>query len=205
MVDATERRRREEQNGVLIGELRHRLKNLLSLVQALARQTEVANRSGEEYRDAFLGRFDALVRAQELSMSERAIALADLVGKTLEPYRSHEEAVEVEAGPAVSLKPAQVTSLSLILHELATNAVKHGALSIPEGRLRVSWNMIEEAVDGRHLQLCWRERGGPQMSSPSSHGLGTRLIKFAAVHDLGGEVQQTFAPEGLTTEVTFPL
>ena len=203
--DATERRRREEEKDVLLGELRHRTRNLLTLIQALANQTKAEGRSGEEYRDAFLGRFAALVRAHDLTAAAgNGGDLAELVRFTLEPYATDLAVVVIEPGPAVTLAPTQVLPLGLILHELATNAVKHGALSAPSGSVRVGW-VLEEA-DGRHLlRLRWEERGGPWVAPPTSRGFGTRLIEFATERDLGGRAEQIFASNGLSAEIMVPL
>jgi two-component sensor histidine kinase len=204
--DATERRQREQEKDLLLGELRHRVKNLLALVQALARQTEAAGRSGEAYRDDFLGRFDALVRAHDLTAFGQAGAdLQGLVERTLEPYAADPAAVTVEPGPAVRLASAQVLPLGLILHELATNAVKHGALSAPGGRVRLAWAVEEEADGAPQLRLCWKERGGPEVAPPVTRGFGARFIELAAAGELGGRAELTFAPEGLQAEIVVPL
>ena len=204
--DATERRRHDEEQDLLLGELRHRVKNLLTLVQALARQTEAAGRTGEAYRDDFLGRFDALVRAHDLSTFGQTVGdLRELVGRTLAPYAVDPAAVTVEPGPAVALPPARVLPLGLILHELATNAVKHGAFSAPGGRVRVGWEVEEEADGGRRLRLRWEERGGPRVAPPTSRGFGTRFIEFAAARELGGKAELIFSPEGLKAEIAVLL
>ena len=204
IVDATERHRLEAEKDLLFGELQHRMKNLLAMVQALAHQTTAAGRSGAEYRDAFLGRFNALVRAHDLAFSEQGdTGLHELVERTLAPYASDSTAVVVEPGPAVALASRQVVPLSLILHELATNAVKHGALSAPEGQVQIRWH-VEEA-SGRRLRLRWQERGGPSVTPPAARGFGTRLIEFAATRELGGRAELTFASAGLEVEMEVPL
>jgi two-component sensor histidine kinase len=204
IVDATERRKREAEKDLLVGELRHRMKNLLSTVQAIARQTSAEGRSGEEYRNAFLGRFTALARAHELAFSRNGeIGLDELVERTLEPYASDPTAVMVEPGPAVTLRSEQLLPLSLILHELATNAAKHGALSAPTGKIRVRWGI--EETSARRLRLTWQERGGPPVAPPASAGFGTRLIEFAARHELGGQAGLNYAPAGLDVEIVAPL
>jgi two-component sensor histidine kinase len=201
--DATKRRSTEDEKDVLLGELRHRSKNLLGMVQALARQTEGG--SVEEYRDAFLGRFEALVRAQDLTSLERDGAdLAVLVRLTVEPYAAASGAIAVEPGPVSALAPVQVLPVGLILHELATNAFKYGALSVSGGRVRIGW-VVDESDGQRRLRLRWEERGGPRVTLPASGGFGTRLIEFAAERSLGGSKELTFAPEGLTAEITIPL
>jgi two-component sensor histidine kinase len=204
IVDATERHQREAEKEVLIGELRHRIKNLLGLVQAMARQTATEGRSGEEYRDAFLGRFNALVQAHDMAFSDNeGTGLLELVERTLEPYSAGSAGILVESGPAVPLAQAHVVPLSLILHELATNAVKHGALSAPMGQIRVRWD-VEEA-SARHLRLTWQESGGPPVAPPLSRGFGTKLIEFAASREMGGRLELNYAPTGLEVEIVAPL
>ncbi|MBP2234125.1 two-component sensor histidine kinase [Sinorhizobium kostiense] len=204
IVDATERRQREAEKDVLLGELRHRMKNMLALVQAIARQTAAAGRSGEEYRDAFLGRFNALVQAYDTAYTQEGEAeLQELLELTLEPYSEHPTGVLVEPGPPVPLASKQIMSLSLILHELATNAIKYGALSIPDGQVRVRWT-VEEA-SAPHLRLVWQETGGPPVAPPGSYGFGMQLIEFAVGRELGGRVELNYALAGLVVEIVAPL
>lgn len=204
IVDATERRKREAEKDILFRELGHRMKNLLALVQAMARQTSAEGRSGEEYRDAFLGRFNTLMRAYNLAFSApHETGLHELVERTLSPYASAPTAVAVEPGPAVALVSEQVLPLSLVLHELATNAVKHGALSAPEGQIRVHWHV--EGTNARHLHLSWQERGGPPVKPPASSGFGTQLIEFAASSELAGRAELNYTPDGLRAEIVVPL
>ena len=203
MEDATTRLQREEERELLLGELRHRVKNLLGVVLALARQTEAAGRTGEEYRDAFLGRFEALVQAHALTSAEEGDGdLHGLVSSSLQPYAADLTMITVAAGPTVMLAPAQILPLALILHELATNAIKYGALSAPQGRVEVDW---EIDPDERRLRLHWRELGGPPVEPPARRGFGSRLIDFAATHELGGTAELTFASNGLTSTIEIPL
>jgi two-component sensor histidine kinase len=205
--DATARHHAAEEQDLLLGELRHRVKNLLALVQALAHQTATEGRTAAAYRDDFLGRFGALVRAHDLTGFGQAGAdLRGLVERTLAPYAAGPAAVVVEPGPAVALPPAQVLPLGLILHELATNAIKHGAFSAPGGRVRVGWEVeAGTSAGGGRLRLRWEERGGPPASPPAARGFGTRFIGFAATHELGGAAELSFAPEGLAAEITARL
>ncbi|PDT43915.1 sensor histidine kinase [Sinorhizobium fredii] len=204
IVDATERRQHEAEKDVLLGEMRHRMKNLLGLVQAIARQTTAAGRSGEEYRDAFLGRFNALVHAHEAAYAQEGEAdLQEVLERTLGPYSEGPTGVHVESGPPVPLASKQVMSLSLILHELATNAIKYGALSIPTGQVRVRWEVAEASAP--HLRLVWQESSGPSVTPPASSGFGTRLIEFAVSREWGGRVELNYAPAGLRVEIVAPL
>ena len=200
--DVTERRRINHQKDLVIGEIQHRLKNLLAIVQALARQTEVHGRSAQEYQDTFLGRLGALIRTYDLSipgqvrpdLHELASRVATMLGT---------EAVVIESGPSVALAPEQVLPLGMILHELGTNAVKHGALSVPDGRVRIGWT-LSGAIGDQHLSLHWREEGGPAVRQPAARSFGTRLID-AAARDLHGRAELTFATNGLQAEITLPM
>ncbi|WP_077961893.1 PAS domain-containing sensor histidine kinase [Ensifer adhaerens] len=203
IVDATDRRRLEVEKDLLLGEMRHRMKNLFALVQALARQTSVDGRSGEEYRDAFLGRFGALVRAHDVAYTQDQKAdLKELLEQTLKPY-SEGATIVIEPSKPVSLTPSRALSLSLILHELATNAVKYGALSTSTGKITIRWTI--ERASKKHLRLIWQESGGPPVTPPTTTGFGTRLIEFSVKGEMGGRVELNYAPKGLAIEIVTPL
>jgi two-component sensor histidine kinase len=200
--DVTERRRISHAKDLVIGEIQHRLKNLLAVVQAMARMTEVEGHSAREYRDAFLGRLDALIKTYDLSMPGQVRPdLHELASRVSTMLGS--EAVIIEAGLSAALAPEQVLPLGMILHELGTNAIKHGALSAPRGRVRLGWTLNDETGDQR-LVLHWQEEGGPVVQEPASQGFGTRLINGAA-RDLHGRVELTFARSGLQAEVNIPM
>ena len=201
--DVTDQVRKEAEKDILLAETRHRMKNLLAVVRALATQTEVEGRSAEEYRDAFLGRFEAVMRAEDLSPANAAETdLGTLVGQALE--QAGAERCRVEPGPPVALKTEQVLPISMILHELVINASKYGALSTPGGIVHLTWSVASEA--GRNeLCLDWREENGPPVTAPERAGFGTRLIEFSAERSLGGAAELTFKPAGLRVRVTAPL
>jgi PAS domain S-box-containing protein len=205
-IDINDRKRAEAERELLAHELSHRVKNIIAVVQALAMQTDVRVGSVEAYREAFLGRLHAMADAHSLLLETdfRHTDLKMLVEKTVGAYHvDHPEAFEVGGDP-VTLTAKQGIGLSLVLHELGTNAAKYGALSRHEGRLRISWQ-VENNDQGRRVRLEWRERHGPQVAPPTKIGFGTKLIKQACVYDLDGEVELEYAPEGLTYTIVFPL
>lgn len=203
IVDATDRFRRDAVKDMLLGELRHRMKNLLGVAQSMARQTTTEGRSAKEYRDDFLGRFGALVEAEDLAFAEQDQAdLMAVLERTLAPYTANPEAVVIEPGAAVEFGPRTIRSLSLVLHELATNAAKYGALSVSGGQVRVSWQ-IEDA--NSQFRIKWVESGGPPVTPPATTGYGTRLIQSAITYGLGGQVEQEYAVGGLEAEIIMPL
>ena len=202
IVDATDQSRQDAAKDMLFGELRHRMKNQLSMVRSIARLTSTEGRSAKEYRDDFLGRFAALVSAQELAFTEqKEIGLEALIKRILAPFTDSTDAVVVEPGAAIDLGPTKIISLGLVLHELAMNAAKYGALSVSDGRLRVSWQ-----IDGADLlKLKWVESDGPRVVPPSTTGYGTKLITSVATYNLGGRAELEYAVGGLKAEITFPL
>lgn len=203
IVDASKSREREAESELLIGELRHRIKNLLAMVQALAQQTATEGRTSEEYRDDFLGRFKALISAHDLAFGDHVeVGLRGLVEKTLKPFASNEKVV-IEPGPAIGLARVQIVPISLILHELATNAMKYGALRGPEGHVQIYWRI--ERNGAPRLSIRWQEHDGPPVKPPTAAGFGTRLIEFVASRELGGRVELNYLPTGLTVDITLPI
>jgi two-component system CheB/CheR fusion protein len=204
-LDVSDRKRAEAERELLARELSHRVKNTLAVVQALASQTNGRIQSVAAFREAFLGRLQALARAHSLLLETnwRSANLQTLVEQTLAAYRvDHPQVVEVEGEP-VALTPKQGMGLSLMLHELGTNAAKYGALSRREGRVHVSWH-IEEMSD-RRIRLKWQERRGPRVKTPTEKGFGLQLIERAASYELEGSAELSFASEGLTCDIVFPL
>lgn len=198
--DLTHSRRREAAKDILLGEARHRMKNLLAVVTAIAMQTQTEGRSATEYRDDFLGRFRALHKAQDLSLSSGQVDVATVVSSALQAIADR---ARVEPGPETELEDLQVQPLMMILYELTTNAVKYGSLSVPDGIVRVSWSMVPH-VGGEALLLTWREENGPKVAGPGIPGFGTRLIDHSA-KDLGGAAELSFAPDGLKARITIPM
>ena len=204
--DISDRRRAEEERELLARELSHRVKNVLAVVQSLAMQTDGRIQSVGAFRNSFVGRLQALARAHSvlLEANWRSADLGTLVEQAVAAYRvDHPEVVELEGEP-VTITPRQGLGLSLVLHEAGTNASKYGALSRPEGRLRISWQVGGDDRS-RRVRLQWQERNGPRAEPPGETGFGTKLIERACSYELDGEVELDYAPEGLTCEVVFPL
>ena len=202
--DIAERRRAEQEREMLVDELNHRVKNLFAVVRALATQGNGV-RSADDYRQVLLGRMDALARTHDLLFASHwcGADLHSLAG-TLQPFAGERpEAIEVDGAP-VELNDRQALSVSLVLHELATNAAKYGALSVPEGRVRLSWQ-VEPGDEGGLLRLHWEERCGPPVTVPKVRGFGTQLIQRAFAFELDGTADLVFDPEGLRLEATVPL
>jgi two-component sensor histidine kinase len=204
--DVSERQRAREADELLLREMEHRVKNLLATVQALARQTLCASPTPEIFAESFTERLAALSRVQALLIRSRwrGAALHDLVGEELSPYRSEERGNAAIKGDALFLDPEPALALSLALHELATNAAKHGALSVPEGRVEVSWGMEDKGVE-RHLLVDWAEHGGPEVQEPERRGFGSALLEQGIIFTLGGTVDLRFPPEGVRCRIELPL
>jgi two-component sensor histidine kinase len=206
--DTTDASRRAAQKDMLLAESQHRLKNLMAVVQALVSQTKATGRSAEAYRDALLGRLAVLAQAQELEFGGKGAEGADLRALVARALRPFSRQVLVAPGPDVPLSPAQVLPLSLILHELSTNAAKYGSLTTASGRVSIGWTVAAaKGEQGRAptLVLDWSEADGPAVTPPDRPGFGTRLISLSVGNDLGGTVEQRFEPTGLVTRIEVPL
>ncbi|MDX1574614.1 MAG: HWE histidine kinase domain-containing protein [Kiloniellales bacterium] len=206
IADVTGRRQAEERQQLLLRELNHRVRNVLATVQAVASRTLHGSASLEEFERAFGGRLNALVRTYTLigTAEWQAMELRSLVEEALAPYRDARSAQTLLSGDDIRLPARMAQPLSLVLHELATNAAKYGALSVAGGRVAVDWRRDEGAA-GRRLVLEWREHGGPQVAPPERHGFGRSLIERSIAYELDGEARLEFAPEGVRCRIEAPL
>jgi two-component sensor histidine kinase len=201
VMDITERKRWEEHQKLLIHELNHRVKNTLATVQSIASQTLRNARTTEEAGTAMEARLLALSRAHDVLTRENweGAGLLEIVQEAMAPYRhERERRIHIE-GPDVRLSPGMALAVAMALQELATNAVKYGALSNADGEVRIAWS-----ADGnpeRRLRLNWSETNGPPVEVPRRRGFGTRLIERSLAHDLGGQVQVRFEATGLVCTV----
>jgi two-component sensor histidine kinase len=197
--DVTERRRAEKRQRLLINELNHRVKNTLATVQSIAAQTLRSAPSLERARDAFEARLVALAAAHDLLTAEswHGARLTDVVASAMAPFETAKRPQISRSGPPVWLTAQRALALSMALHELATNAVKYGALSISEGRVAIRWKLSPDLL----LSLSWNDQGGPPVAAPERAGFGSRLLQRSLARELGGEVAFTFAPEGVRCEI----
>ena len=192
--DITERKRAQEQQKLLVKEMKHRIKNSLATVQAIATQT--LNQHVEE-RDAFIARLHALGNAHDLLTSEtwQTASLHAIVTQALKPFQEqHHERIAVEGPADVWLDATKSVVVAMVIHELATNALKYGALSNGSGHVSVTWDQHSQPS---LVKLVWRESGGPEVGPPERKGFGSHLIERAFGGQLG-MAQLVFSPQGLT-------
>lgn len=203
--DVTEAKRAEAHLRLLVDELNHRVKNTLAIVQGIAQQSFKAGTDATAARAAFEGRLAALSEAHNLLTREHwgAVSMAQIIGDAVAPHAGGTERFEFD-GPDLPILPKTAISLALAIHELATNAVKHGALSQPEGRVAIRWARVKGDHPAR-LSLVWEERGGPVVEVPTRRGFGTRMIERGLAAELGGTVKIDFRPGGLVCTVDAPL
>ncbi|WP_230532160.1 HWE histidine kinase domain-containing protein [Microvirga roseola] len=202
IVDVTDRKKAEEHRELLINELNHRVKNTLATVQSIASQTLRNADAMADARAALEARLFALSRAHDVLTRENweGAGLRDIVTEALAPYcHDRENRLHVN-GPDLRLSPRMALAIAMALQELATNAVKYGALSNTSGEVRIAWSTVQEG-NMQRLHLTWIESGGPPVEPPRRRGFGTRLIERSLAHDLGGQVGIAFEPMGVTCTV----
>ena len=208
LTDIHERKLSGEQREVMIGESRHRLKNLITIIESLAKSSRPREtESGvEAFLARFLGRLHALSAASDLALAGNyaTMPLEDVARATLAPFLEKDSERLTISGPRVELSEATGGGLALGLNELATNAIKYGALSVPQGRVGFTWTLTPEE-DGNLVTLEWRESGGPPPMAPQKEGYGSRVIKFIPSRERGGSVTFDYAPEGYVCRIAFKM
>ncbi len=197
--DITERKEREEKEHLLMREVNHRAKNMLSVVDAIAHQT--VTRSPEDFIERFSERIQALSANQDLLVRNEwnGVEIADLIRAQLAHFADLIGSRIAVQGPKLRLNPASAQAIGLALHELATNAGKYGSLSTNTGRVDVCWGS-----DGKSLTMSWTEREGPPVSAPKRRGFGTIVMEAMAERSVDGKVDLDYAPSGLTWRLTCP-
>jgi two-component sensor histidine kinase len=206
-----ERRRNEamlkqgkERLQLVVAELDHRVKNVLATVSAVAGHTLEASSSMDHFVAALDGRLRSMASTHELLSHRRwqGLTLSDLLQRELAPYRMSNNS-EIN-GPEVTLSAEAGQAVAMVLHELATNAAKHGALSAREGRVSVRWQWPQNGNEHDRLVIEWEESGGPPVRAPSRSGFGSSVIGDLIPYELGGRVDLAFARDGLRCRVEIP-
>jgi two-component sensor histidine kinase len=200
--DITERKQAEERRQFLMNELAHRGKNMLAVIQSIVSRSLSGTRPLAESRDLLMRRIQALARCQSALMTEgfEGASIAEIIHLEFEAFAEQVEAV----GPDVILNPKVAQTFALVVHELATNATKYGALSRPEGRVAIHWS-IEGAGAVARFKFQWQERGGPPVVPPAHQGFGRAVLEKAAAQDFSAIPTIRFAPEGVSYEIDAPL
>ncbi|MCA1414118.1 PAS domain-containing protein [Bradyrhizobium sp. NBAIM20] len=205
-IDVTAITRAEERQRLLLAELQHRVRNTLGVVRSIARRSAETSSTVEEYASHLDGRLNAFARTQALVTRdpEGGVDLEYLVVEELLAYNAREGEQMRVSGPKVRFQPKAAETFALAIHELATNALKYGALSQPSGRVDVTWR-VDESTDPAELVFEWRERGGPRVTARPRKGFGTELLERTLAFELKGQTTMTFNPAGLQCTITIPL
>lgn len=199
LIDVTTLAEAENHQKVLISELNHRVKNMLAVTISIATQTLESSESAEAFHTAFVGRLRAMSRTYGLLSREhwKEASVEELISQELSPFGAERSILD---GPEIKLAPQRGLALGMVVHELATNAAKYGALSETGGRVNVHWSVNDD-----WLTLTWLERDGPGVSPPEKDGFGMTLLHGEISYRLGGKVETKFEDRGLSAKISFPL
>lgn len=203
ITDETERKAREEREKLILNEMNHRAKNVLAVVQVLARQT--AKRNPDDYVARLEARIAGLSASHNVLVqnSWEDVPFEELIRSQLGHFEHLIGERITISGPPTKIKAIAAQGFGLALHELATNAAKYGALSNENGCVAIDWEEIESA-EGRQLRLCWKESGGPEVTAPSSAGFGSFMIEKSLASQFGCKVDLDYDPSGLRCEFLVP-
>ena len=202
--EKAERKRAEEQLKLLVAELSHRVKNTLAMVMSIVRRTASGSGTVEDYEAALVSRLRALSDAHALLFESNwgETDLRQVLERTLHPFRPAGAADISISGPTVALEPKAALALSLIFHELVSNALKFGSLSTETGKVVIEWQAIADG--GRpFVRFSWREAGGPPVEEPAEGGFGNRLITRSVEYELDGSAKMSYLPSGLVCDLQF--
>jgi PAS domain S-box-containing protein len=202
-IDITERKRAEEHQRVLVAELDHRVKNVLATVSAVAGQTLETSSSMSHFVAALDGRIRSMATAHELLSTRRwkGVPMADLIRRELAAYATSNN-TRID-GPEITLSAEASQAMAMVIHELVTNAVKHGALSTKSGQVSVRW--YRKLNGSAQLVLVWQETGGPRVEAPKTFGYGTGVVRDLIPYEFGGTVDLSFASEGVRCRLEIPF
>jgi two-component sensor histidine kinase len=196
--------RQARREAFLMGELEHRVKNMLAVVTAVIEHARGDSRSNEHFVSSLRGRIKSMADTQALLSQSRwrGVSLANLVRAELEPYAT--SANTKLDGPVVYLTTDATHGVAMVVHELTTNAAKYGALSRPGGHVSVQWTITPLQSQTMKLRIEWNESGGPEVAEPDRDGYGSSVIRELLVHELGGRVDLAFAPKGVRCTIELP-
>jgi PAS domain S-box-containing protein len=206
--DITQRKHAEAHLHLIMKELSHRTKNLMAVVQAISWQTAQTCLDLEDFEERFTQRLEALARSHDLLVKRdwRGVVLADLVRAQLEPFLDPSKMRVAVHGPTLLLMPEAAQDLGLALHELATNASKYGALSVPTGKIDIGWMIDDRGPAGtKRFLMTWRETGGPPTSVPARRGFGSTVITSTLATSFKGEARVEYPRQGLSWELAAAL
>jgi two-component system CheB/CheR fusion protein len=205
----------EQQQRVMVDELNHRVRNMLTVVISIATLTIRQSSTMEEFSKAFVGRVSALASAYTLLSRDNwtRVPLRDVLTEELRPFMSPDKPRFAVEGEPVLLQPRAALAFGMIIHELTTNAVKYGALSVPDGHVELRWTITQQdgmqqdgQQDGARQLVCrWTEHGGPQIEPPQRLGFGFGLIERSTKYELEGEAIADWQPQGLAVTLKMPL
>jgi two-component sensor histidine kinase/CHASE3 domain sensor protein len=206
-VDVTERKQTEAHIRLLMREIAHRAKNILTVVLAMTRQTAAGATSAPDFVARFSARLESLASSYDLLIKDdwHGATLEDLVWSQLAHHVDHDRLQISVSGPRVRVPPDATQNLGMALHELATNAAKYGALSVPGGHVDITWHVQHCAETGQECMICWQESGGPEVAPPARRGFGQVVIERSVARVLGGVVELSYKPSGVEWRLTFPL
>jgi len=205
-LDVTSIVQAEQHHRLLVDELNHRVKNMLTVVVSLAAQTLRRSATLEEFSESFMGRVQALTASYTLLSGQNwlSVSLQDLLTEETRPYAAPDHNNIVMDGPPVRLAAAGVLAIGMAIHELATNAIKYGALSVREGIVTINWRF--EYIGGeKQLVLDWVEANGPVVQPQGTRGFGTMLVERGLAHELSGKARIDFAPQGVRATLRAPV
>ncbi|MCJ2035580.1 HWE histidine kinase domain-containing protein [Methylobacterium sp. J-068] len=204
--DITDRRAAEDRQALMVRELHHRVKNTLATVQAILNASLRSTGGLAEFRQAFTNRIASLAKTHALITEDagQVVTFEGLLRTELEAYDEPGRQRVTLDGPRVRLISEQAVPMGMALHELATNAIRHGALGHPSGRLEVRWS-LQDVPDGQALLWTWHERGGSPVAPPAREGFGSQLLNRVLRLQVGATVETSFEPDGLSVTVTLPL
>jgi PAS domain S-box-containing protein len=205
LIDITERKRAEDQQALLVRELHHRVKNTLATVQAIMGSTARSSETIEDFKTALTGRIGSLARTHLLLADEaKAVDFADILRSELNAFDDGSGKRILINGPPVEISARLAVALGMAIHELTTNAAKHGALSVYGGKVEASWRVTIEATR-RTLDFDWVESGGPAVAEPTRTGFGTRLLEIVLPGQVQAKTRIVYAPEGVRVHYEVPL